>query len=83
MALNLDQQGSADKLCYVEICLGRGAGPGPVLHWSQHLELVWNLANPGRANRRVLPGSHVHLQSMVPSEIIGTITAAVSYEGFM
>lgn len=40
-----------------------------------------------RASRRVLlpslPGSHVPLQSMVPSEIFGAITAAVSYEGFM
>jgi hypothetical protein len=46
VALILDQQGSADKLCYVEICLGRGSGLGPVLHWSQRLELGWNLANP-------------------------------------
>lgn len=86
MALSLDQQGGAAKLCYVEIYSRRGPGLGPALHWTQHLELAWNFANtcveqaggPCRHPHLVTTCVYVH---MVLSEIIATITAAVSSEG--
>lgn len=68
---------------------GQGrSGPGPALHWSQHLELGWDLTNTcvehagGSCSHPCLvamcdyrAGSHVRLQSMTASEIFVQLSA--------